>query len=574
MKKSKVLVVLLCLAMLFTLVTACKKTEEPSTTSGGGSSPATSGGAAESPSSSGGTAASPSDAGGAAASPSGGAIDVGAGDSSGTQRDTLSIAIDSDNGNLFPALNTTGQYVALQCIYEPLWDIDEDGNMLYVLMESYEELAPDHWRVKLREGITFSNGVELTASDVVFSLGIWKQQPVNSVRVQSMDPEKTAVYDKYTVDLFLLNGYYYFHDTASSMFMIFCEEGFDEDDMTINPIGTGPYVLKEYVINSHLVIERRDDYWGVQPPVKTLQFRVLAEPSQVVNALTTGLVDYARITLPDYEYVNGLADFNTVTRYLGGGVGLSFNSGVNGFFNRLTEPDRKLMARFALYHAIDPTVLINIVYEGMGEIMRSPVPDYMFDYKPEYNHLHEAYEIGYNVERAKELAEASGLSGQTIRIMTNGLAEAVQIAEIIQNMCAQIGVTLQINNYDPATTLQMIYDPEAEYDISVGAGIAPNWRVCDLLLNGVRYSRILTAPGAFTNNDHYLDICAGMAHEADPAKRIAITEECLQMWIDNAIGFGLCKTKTAVAISKAIDLSSVRFSVCTGTIRLNDIKLT
>ena len=570
MKRRKVLAILLCLMMMIGIIAACNKDNSTSTNSS--APPADSGSPSASPSAS--PSSSPS-SNVAAASPSGAVIDAGVdtGGGSGKEIDTLSIAIDNDSGVLVPGLVTGGQYLALQSIYEPLWDIDEGGNMIMVLMESYEEIAPDHWRVKLREGVKFSNGVELTADDVVFSLKYWKTIPVNSVRVQSMDEERTYASDKYVVELFMLNGYYYFHDTASSMFMIHCEQGFDEDELNQHPVGTGPYVLKEYVINSHMFLERRDDYWGVKPPVKTLQFRVMAEPSQVANALTTGMIDYAVIALADYDYVSKLPGYNMISRELGGGVGLTFNAGVNGYFNRFSDPEKSLMARYAVYHAINPQAIINLVYEGKGRIMHNPIPDYMFDYKPEYNHMDPAYDIGYNLDKAKELAQASGLSGQTIKIMTNGLPSAVQTAEIVQNMLDQIDVKLEINNYDPATVWAMIYDPLAEYDISVGAGIAPNWRVCDLLLNGIRYSNTLTLPGAFTNNDHYLKICAEMAHEPDPVERVRVTEECLQMYIDNAIGFGLCTYDTAVAVTDQIDLSSLRFSVCTGTPRFNDIKI-
>ena len=579
MKKTmgKILVLLLVCAMLAPLV-ACGNGNSTNSPAGSGGSSSPAGGGSSSPAGGGGESSpagggdsSPA-GGGGESSPAGGGSDAGGG-AAASGRDTITYAIDNDSGTLVPGLVTGGQYIALQSIYELLWDVDEEGNMIPVLMESYEVIAPDHLKVKLREGVLFSNGVEMTASDVVFSLNYWKTIPVNAVRVQSLDETRTAAIDKYTLDLYMLNGYYYFHDTASSMFMIHCEEGFNEDELNVHPVGTGPYVIKEYVINSHMFLERRDDYWGEPPAMKYLNFRVLAEPSQRVNALSTGLVDIALISLEDFDYVDALPQYNTVSRYIGGGVGLNFNSGVNSFFNRFTEPERKLEARFAVYHAIDPNVIINLVYQGKGRVMHNVVPDFMFDYKPEYDHMHPAYDIGYNVEHARELAQSSGLAGQKIIIMTNGLASAVLIAEIVQNMLAQIDVTLEIQNYDPATVWTMIYDPEAKYDISVGEGIAPNWRVCDVLLNGVRYSTTLTTPGAFTNNEHYLEICAGMAHEPDTAKRVAITEECLQMFVDNAIGFGLCVTQTAIAITTDIDMSSVRFSVCTGTIRLNDIKL-
>ena len=578
MKKArKILALLLVCLMVFTLAACGGTSDSDGGDSDGGGSSDGGGGS--------------SDGGGGGSSDGGGTTASG--------RDTLTVAIDNDSGTLIPGRVNGGQYYALLCVYESLWEVDEDYNFRYQLMESYEEIAPDHWRVKLREGVYFTNGQELTADDVIFSLAFWKTIPINSVRVQSLDAERTVAVDRYTVDMFMLNGYYYYHDTAASMFMIHSSYGYEdilqkiangdeitndmfaafEEAIAVNPVSTGPYVVTDYVVNSHLFLERRDDYWGTPPEVEKIQFRVLAEPSQRANGIATGSVDISAIALADFNYIDGLSSHYTISRYLGGGVGLSFNSGVNGYFNRFTDPDKSLEARFAVYHAIDPTVLINLVYEGKGRIMHNVVPDYMFDYKEEYNHMHEAYDIGYNVDRARELAQSSGLAGQTISIMTNGLAEAVLTAEIVQSMLAAIDVTLEIRNYDPATMTTMIYDPLAEHDITVGAGIAPNRRVCDLLLNGVRYSSVLTILAdpvtglpAFTGNDWYLENCAKMAHEPNTADRVAVTEQCLQMYLDNAIGFGLAATETAVAFSNDIDPNSIVFSVTTGMILLAQLR--
>ncbi|MCL2124722.1 MAG: ABC transporter substrate-binding protein [Oscillospiraceae bacterium] len=569
MKKSKLIVILLCVVMLFSIV-ACNKTDDNSNNNAGNNS-----NNADNNSNSNANNNTDSNTNSNANSNDNQSSQGNEGQSNqgGAVRDTLNIAYQQDSGVLIPGQVTGGQYNALQSIYEPLWDMDEDGNMIYVLMESYEELAPDHWRVKLREGVKFSNGVEMTADDVVFSLKYWKTIPVNSVRVQSMDDERTVAYDRYTVDLYMLGGYYYMHDTASTMFMIHCEEGFDEEDLMTHPVGTGPYKLNEYVVNSHLFLERRDDYWGKPPAMKYLNFRCLAEPSQIVNALSTGMIDSAMIQLADADYVSSLPGYNTDARYIGGGVSLSINSGENSFFNRWWDVDKSLDARKAVYHAIDPWVLINLVYEGKGRLMHGVVPDFMLDYLPEYDYMADFYRTGYNLELAQQLADSSGLTGRTIVMVTAGTADGILMAEIVQSMLDKIGVKVEIQNYDGATIFQMIYDPNASWEIMVGAGIAPNRRVADLLLNGVRYSNTLTIPGAFPGNEWYLEHCAEMMHNPDPVGRRAIEKECLQMFTDECIGFGLFLTETVNAYAKDIDMNSIVYSVCTGTVRWNDIQL-
>ena len=586
MKKVRRILALMLVCVMAFAITACGGSNNANSTVSGSN---TSGGGSSSPDAS-------SSGSGESSSPN-----TGGGGSSGG-RDTLTVAINADSGTMIPGRTNGGQYYAEFCMYESLWEVDTNGNFIYQLMESYDEPSPGFWRVHLRQGVYFTNGQEMTADDVMFSLAFWKSIPVNSVRVQSIDPEKTVKVDKYTVDMYMLNGYYYYHDTGSSMFMIHSSYGYEdlverinngdilaneefaafEESIATDPVGTGPYKLNEYMVNSHVFLERRDDYWGEAPDFQFINFRVISEPAQVANAITTGVVDIAMIDLADADYIDSLPTHYTVSRYTGGGTGLSFNSGVNGYFNRFYDPEKSLEARFAVYHAIDPEVFANHVYMGRAIPMHNIIPDFMLDYKPEYDNMHEAYNIGYNLERAKELAQSSGLAGQTISIMTNGLAQSVLIAEIVQSMLAQIDVTLEIRNYDPATVNTMVYDPLSDYDITVGAGIAPNLRVCDLLLNGVRYSATLTILAnsegsptglpAFPGNDWYLENCGDMVYESDPVKRVEVTEKCLQMYMDEALGFGLCVGETVWAMSNDINRDTIAFSVTSGQIFLNQLK--
>ena len=544
MTKAKKILALLLVCLMALSLMACNKDNGGTQNTSGGSS--------------GGTTTSPDSSG------------SGSGGSSST-RDTLVVAVPTDANTLNPTQMNGGTYIAAQMMYEPLWEYTESGKIIPCLMESYEEIDVDHWVVKLKQGITFSNGNPLTAHDVVHSLKYWKTVGVNAVRVQALDETRTAVIDDYTVDLYMPN-YYVAKDTASTMFMIFDEESFDADSLNLNPIGTGPYVLKEYVNNSHVYVERREDYWGEKPAIKNLQFRVIAEPSQIVNGLETGTIDVADISLADFEYVNGMANYQLQERYVGGGIQVGFNSGHNGYFNRYDDPDKSLEARYAVIHAIDPQVIIDIVYEGHGVIMDCYSPFFCLDFEEIFNGIHPTYSEGYNPALAQQYADSSGLTGQTVDLMISSLPANVMIAEIMQDMLAKIGVTLNILSYDAATVTTMMYDPEATHDLSIGFGIAPNWRVADGLVNGVRYSQVLSAPGAFPNNDYYLELAPKTYYTADDALRREYLIELLGLFTENALGYSLCMYSTVTAISKDIDMSSLERTITTGAIRYDWLK--
>ena len=559
MKKSKLIAILLCLVLLLPMAVACNKDTESTTSSPGGGTEAS-----PPPSSNAGTSQAPT-----SSEPPKPPVNPEA-----PRRDTLNIAVDSDPGTLNPAYQAaaTGLYTAMECVYEPLWDFAENGGMIPVLMESYEIVAPDHWVIHLRQDVTFSNGNRMDADDVIFSLAYWKTVGSNAVRVQSIDAERTAKIDDFTIDMYM-PYFYLMHETAGSMFFIFDSKTFDETDIVTNPVGTGPYVVKEYVTNSHLFLETRPDYWGVLPEIQYLNFRVMAEQSQIVNALSTNTIDIGRVALSDYAHVNTFPGFNMNARNTGGGVQVAFNAGHKGFFNYFdNDPQTVREMRYAVIHAIDPQVIIDVCYEGRGREMRCYSPDFCLDFEPAFNDIHETYSIGYDVELARMYAQSSGLAGQTVTLMTNGLPTMRTLAEIIQNMLAEIDVTVIINNTDPGTYQTAQYDAEAEYDIRCTEGIAPNWRVCDGLVNSVRYSAAQTVPGAFPNNDYYLEVAPKTINTPDPAERRGYLLETLTMFVENAVAYAVCIFDTAYAVSSDLDINSVDFNLCSGQMRYQDLK--
>jgi ABC-type transport system substrate-binding protein len=186
--------------------------------------------------------------------------------------------------------------------------------------------------------------------------------------------------------------------------------------------------------------------------------------------------------------------------------------------------------------------------------------------------MDDTYKLGYDIELAKQLAQSSGIAGQTISLMTNGAAEAVKTAEIVQSMVSEIGVTVEINSYDPATAWQMTYDLDAEWDFVAGGGISPNRVVGDQLLNGVRYSPMLTIPGAFDGNMEYLERAPLSMSTVDSAARSEILYDLLGQYEAAAISFGTVQMTFANAYTTAIDMNSVNYSVGTSFVRLQDLK--
>ena len=549
MKKVKLIAIALCIAMLFTVAAACNKDKDSSadnsgsanTNSPGGSSP--SGGTSSSPG--GGTSSSP---GGSGETGSGGGVTA-------SGRDTLVMVASGDPGTLSPILFGGDYSTACGLMLEALWQPRKDGSIEWLLATGVDEMSPTQWIVHLREGVFFSNGDPFTADDVIFSINLHKEYSSTAgPRVQSVDETTTKKIDDYTIDL-QLHDFHVVNYLVLAGCNIYDSKAYTTEQASNNPIGTGPYVLDEYVINSHLALKRNDNYWGEPPAIPNILYRVLGEPAQVVNALVLGEVDFARITASDFDFVSSLQGYTVVDRYLANWATVGFAVGKNSIFYQNVD------ARLAVAHALDPNAFLSISYNGRGRLMQSQTSKAVNDYQDRFDYMNEVYSIGYDVDLAKQLAQSSGLAGKTVRLAVNGSDQTLMgNAEIVQNMLLAIDVHVEINTYDSASMWALSYDPEAQYDMSCGAGFSANMIAADGLVNGVRYSPVLSAPGAWQGVERFMEICARAFNEPDKKTRDDIVYELMDLHAKACLNVALVDYPTANAWSDDIDLDSLQYN--------------
>ena len=465
------------------------------------------------------------------------------------KRDSISIATQYDYGTLDTISMPSYGFDPIVCVMETLWDCGLDGSIVPVLAESWEWPEDDHMVIHLKKGITFSNGNPLTADDIMFTLNLMNQtkNAYTPARIQTTDFERTKVRDEYTFDWYLKAPNIIHYSIGAQMF-IYDAESYDPNIQSVAPIGTGPYVVKEYVINSHTILERRDDYWGELPELKTITFRVLAEPSQRVNALETGLVDAAPVALADVDYVDNLPGVKVRSRP-GSWVYLGVNISPDG---KLADPE----ARYAIFHAIDTEAISKLVYYGKARPMRSPFTPAIVDLEDDMLDLG-VYAKGYDPELAKQLAEKSGLKGKTLILANNGTAEFITISEMVQNMLVNIGVNVEIRSYDTASYTDIKNDKTA-FDILISNGVCANMRLGDSFINSIIHNKIygVKEHWAYGHGDRYWEIMNGALTIMDDAERAKVNKELMTYYVETSPTFGLVEYDSFFAFPEDLNLDN------------------
>ncbi|SED19088.1 peptide/nickel transport system substrate-binding protein [Nocardioides exalbidus] len=282
---------------------------------------------------------------------------------------TFTLGLSSDPGNLDPQMGAGSSLFAVsQFAYDPL--VSVDGETGEIGSQLAEEWSVDGTTVSLTlaDGITCSDGDELTASDVADSLN-FVTDPENQspflgtfipvgATAKGDDASRTVTLTLETASPFVLNGL--------GSLPIVCPGGMDDrDSLAQATSGTGPYELTEAAPGDHYTYTLRDGYtWGPggattdeQGLPATVVVQVVENETTAANLLLSGGLNAAQIAGPDGDRLekSGL--------FVAGTTGLVGEQWYNHADGRVTsDPD----VRMALTQALDLTELAGVVTSGRG----------------------------------------------------------------------------------------------------------------------------------------------------------------------------------------------------------------
>lgn len=351
---------------------------------------------------------------------------------------------------------------------------NNDGEFENNLTESYEQTDDVTWVFHLRKGVKFHNGEELKASDVKFTYTRAVDSSYTSEKVQWISEINTP--DDYTVELKLsapVQDILFF--LADKTLSILNEKAVTENPDDGFKIGTGPYVLREWVLNDHTTVDRFADYFGEQPKSEVITFRIIPEASARLISLQTDEIDVclfpARI---DLDTVRGNSDLQLMET---GGDTMHYLT-----FNTTRAPFDDVRVRQGLAYAIDREKVIEVATEGNG------VPAYSF-FSPGYGLTEDVEHYNTDMDKAVALLKDAGYSESNKLSFTMSVSGDVKLlqAQAIQQCFNATGlVDMQIESME-LTALKALFK-DANYDASLynwaNENAGPDMNVRPLLHTG------------------------------------------------------------------------------------------
>jgi peptide/nickel transport system substrate-binding protein len=362
---------------------------------------------------------------------------------------SITWALESDPANLIPygGVSTSNMW-GKEFMYDSLLEWDRDLVIQPALAESYEvNEDATSYIFKLRQGVLFHNGQEMTAKDVKYSFDTAPKPPPPGIEVAFLaNVAGVEVVDDYTVTITMskpdptLPGV-----IAWVRYTPIVPEGiFDQINVLSEGIGTGPYRLVEFVSNDRVVYTCNEDYWkpGV-PCIRDVTLKVLPDEQSRVAALRSGEIDGATLSA---DVARTLENDETLQIL----EGLTYAPRVIQFNTIEDVPWRDVRVRQAINLAIDRQEIIDKVYGGRAQLTGAIPPGYG-DWPLPEERLQELYTP--NVEQAMALMQEAGLeSGFDVTLEAIAAPrDYTQIAEIVREQLRPLNINVTVEPLEIGT---------------------------------------------------------------------------------------------------------------------------
>ncbi|WP_292292272.1 ABC transporter substrate-binding protein [Marivita sp.] len=468
--------------------------------------------------------------------------------------ETLKWARAGDALTLDPHAQNEGVTIAvMHQMMEPLILRAPDGNLQAALATEWS-VSPDNpevWNFKLREGVTFHDGADFTAEDVVFSFERALSEESDMKGIISSVASVEAVND-YEVNIITNGPNPILPATLPNIFVIdkgWAEvnnvvdvqdvEGGEETFASQNVNGTGPYKLVSRENDVKTVMTINEDYWGKDEfPMEftDIKFTPIQNQATRMAALLSGEVDFIQdVPVQDLERIKTTDGKKVLTapqnRVIFFGLNLSdelLGGNVDGK-NPLTD----VKVRQAMNMAINREAIQQVVMRGQSQPAGMIAPPFVQGWTEELDSYPE-----WDVAAAKALMEEAGYGDGfsiTLNCPNDRYINDEAICQATVGMLAQIGVTVNLEALPKAQHFPLVNGLESDFYM-LGWGI-PSYD-SEYIFNFLYHTKgelFGTWNGTRYSNAKIDEMTQAIAQEVDLEKRDAMVAEMWQIVKDDVV---------------------------------------
>lgn len=298
--------------------------------------------------------------------------------------------------------DSASTYVNAQ-IYETLYRIDPvTGEYNCLLAAELPEFSEDGLTatVKLREGVKFHDGTDFNSEAVKYTFELIKDPDFGSARasiagsIESMEcPDDSTIVFHLSYEDGVLTA-----KLAHTNSAIVSPTAQQNQDLMVDPCGTGPYKFVSSVSGSNVVLTANEDYWGGAPTIKDVTMTIIAEESTALARLETGEADFMpNVSVESISRVESISNVTFET------------SDAAQIYYMLLRGDKTvnpIMAeeefRIALAKGIDKEGYVEYIMEGYADPAESIIGPKITGYDEEAT----THNIAYDPEGAKAILDA------------------------------------------------------------------------------------------------------------------------------------------------------------------------
>lgn len=332
--------------------------------------------------------------------------------------------------------------VQVRNIYDPLIKRDaKTGEMKPWLATSWKAVDANTWEFALRKGVKFSNGDPFNAESVKYSIEYINDKANQSAYLTRWSAVKEIkIINDYDVQVITATPYPTFLHRIADDLLIMDPVSIKETGLqsaSTKPVGTGPYVFKEWKRNQYLDLTANSNYWAGKPKISEVRFRYIPEFSSRLASFMNGEIDlFNNVPVDSVAQIKESSTSKIATVNSARVDYMAFNT------FKSSSPVQNEKVRQAINYAVDVSSLLKNILNGYGVKITGPLATNNQDYTKT---------AGYtpDQEKAISLLKEAGCDPKTMTLTldtSNGRYPMdKQVAQGIASQLAKIGIKVNVN---------------------------------------------------------------------------------------------------------------------------------